>query len=218
MTKVLFPFILGILTVLQLYSCLRGQTTLRMFTKVLLMPVLGVCWIIFAEAPSPLVLAGILLGGFGDLALLWPLKKGPFLLGVLSFFLGHVCYLSYIFTAFEIHAGIFWPIFIALIYLAGSSFVYISTRKEIPTILRVPSFLYMLALSSLSACTLLVLISNPGWGKAVAFAGATLFLMSDGVLSQMLFVKKEETPILNFIVMLTYIFAQCLLAAGWIIG
>lgn len=218
MMKLLFPTLLFLTGVLQLYSCLQDKDKLRMITKPLLMPLLGICWVIFSKQPSYLVLAGILLGGLGDIALLWPLKRTPFFIGLMFFFFGHICYLSYIFINYEISAGILWPIIIALIYLTGSTFIYVKTRKELPPVLRIPSFMYMLALSALSACSLLVLISVPGLGKAIAFMGATLFLISDGILSQMLFIKKEETPILNFIVMLTYIGAQILLALGWALG
>ncbi len=218
MTEVLFPTILFLTSVLHLYSCLREKKKMRMISKPFLMPLLGICWVIFADRPSYLVLAGILLGGLGDIALLWPLKKGSFLLGVLFFFLGHLCYLTYIFKAYEISTSVFWMIFIALIYFSGSFFIYLKTRKEIPSALRIPSFMYMLALSSLSALSLLVLISAPDFRKAMSFLGASLFLVSDGILSQMIFVKKKESSMLNFIVMFTYISAQVLLAAGWAAG
>lgn len=218
MKNLLFPTLLLLTGVLHLYSCLKEKEKLRMISKPFLMPLLGVCWMLLAKQPSYLVLWGILLGGLGDIALLWPLKRKPFLCGLLFFLFGHICYLFYIFTSSRITTGIMWPVLTALVYLAGSLVVYVKTRKEIPPVLRIPSFMYMLALSALSACTLLVLISSPSPGKAVAFAGATLFLMSDGILSQMLFIKKEETGKLNFIVMLTYIGAQVLLALGWAMG
>ena len=49
----------------------------------------------------------------------------------------------------------------------------------------------------------------------MAFLGATSFLVSDGILSNMLFVKKAEPPKQNFAVMATYTAAQVLLTAGW---
>ncbi len=215
--KVLFPTLLLVTGVFHLFCCLLNKNKPRMISKPFLMPLLGVCWMLYAREPSFLVLAGILLGGIGDLALLWPLKRTPFFIGITAFLLGHVCYLIYIIRTYTFNAGLLWTIIIAAVYLSGSIGLYIKTRKEIPKLLRIPSVLYALALSALSACSLLVLISNPGTGKILAFTGASLFLMSDGILSQMLFVKKVETTGLNFIVMLTYIGAQVLLACGWAI-
>lgn len=53
------------------------------------------------------------------------------------------------------------------------------------------------------------------WGKLAAFLGASSFLASDGVLCDMLFIKKAEPTKQNFAVMGTYILAQVLLAMGF---
>ena len=215
MTKFLLPVLMLLLSAVQLFSCIREKHTLRMATKVLLMPVLGFCYITLAPQPSYLVLMGILLGGLGDLALLWPLKPSAFLMGVAAFFAGHACYLSFVFTACSITAPVFWIVLISVVYTAGCVVVYIGSRENMPPMLRIPSLLYMFILAAVSACTLMVLISAPSWGSALAFAGATLFLCSDAILSNMLFVMKSEPPKVNFTVMLTYILGQCLMAAGW---
>ena len=62
---------------------------------------------------------------------------------------------------------------------------------------------------------ILPLLTAFWWGKLVAFFGATFFLASDGVLCDMLFVKKAEPTQQNFVVMCTYILAQTLLAIGF---
>ena len=63
--------------------------------------------------------------------------------------------------------------------------------------------------------SILPLLTAFWWGKLVAFFGATFFLASDGVLCDMLFAKKAEPAKQNFVVMLTYILAQTLLAIGF---
>ena len=63
--------------------------------------------------------------------------------------------------------------------------------------------------------SILPLLTAFWWGKLVAFFGATFFLASDGVLCDMLFVKKAEPTQQNFVVMCTYILAQTLLAIGF---
>ena len=67
----------------------------------------------------------------------------------------------------------------------------------------------------LSVSLFLPLVTAFAWGKLVAFFGATFFLVSDGVLCDMLFTKKAEPTKQNFAVMGTYILAQVLLTMGF---
>lgn len=90
-----------------------------------------------------------------------------------------------------------------------------AAAASIPRVLRPLSLAYMLMLCVLSVSLILPLLTAFWWGKLVAFFGATFFLASDGVLCDMLFVKKAEPTKQNFIVMLTYILAQTLLAVGF---
>lgn len=215
MTKAIFPILLAILASVQLVSCLLGRDSVRKPTKIFLMPFVVLAYLAVAREPSVWVVAGLLFGCLGDLALLWPLKPVPFALGTCAFALGHVCYLIFIFSAYSITVKPVWITLIALAYLAGCIVVYLKSRPNIPQAVRIVPLPYMLILSSVSVCTLLALISSASWGAALAFVGATLFLASDGILSDMLFVKKVEPPKQNFAVMATYTAAQVLLAAGW---
>lgn len=215
MTKAIFPILLAVLALVQLVSCLRGRDAVRMPTKIFLMPFVALAYLSVVKEPSGWVVAGLLLGCLGDLALLWPLKPVPFVLGTCAFGLGHVCYLIFIFSTYQIAVKPVWIVLIALAYFAGCVVVYLNSRPNVPQAVRPVLLPYMLILSSVSVCTLLVLLSGASWGRALAFIGATSFLASDGILSDMLFVKKAEPPKQNFAVMATYTAAQVLLAAGW---
>lgn len=217
MTKIVFPILLAILAAAHMVSCLRGKDDVRKPTKVFLMPFVALAYLSIAKEPSGWVVAGLLFGCLGDVALLWPLRSVPFALGTCAFALGHVCYLIYIFRTMPITVRPLWIAVIALVYLAGCAVVYYKSRPDIPKRLRPIPLPYMLLLSSLSVCTLLALLSGAGWGGVLAFAGATCFLASDGILSDMLFAKRAEPPIQNSAVMATYIAAQALLVAGWAI-
>ena len=87
--------------------------------------------------------------------------------------------------------------------------------NEFERALRPLALAYMLMLCVLSVSLILPLLTAFWWGKLVAFFGATFFLASDGVLCDMLFAKKAEPAKQNFVVMLTYILAQTLLAIGF---
>ena len=103
-----FPVSLAVLAIVHLISCWRGDDDLRKPTKVALMPVVALAYLAFARMPSLWVVAGLLFGCLGDLFLLWPLKKKFFVLGTSSFFLGHVCYLIFIYTHYAVRISWIW--------------------------------------------------------------------------------------------------------------
>lgn len=213
--KWLFPVFLAALAVVHLISCWRGDDDLRKPTKIALMPVVALTYLAFANTPSLWVVAGLLLGCLGDLFLLRPLQKHFFALGTASFFLGHVCYLIFIYTHYAIRVGWVWIVVISAVYAAGAAFVYANSRRSIPRALRPLALAYMVMLCTLSISVFLPLVTAFTWGKLASFLGASFFLTSDGVLCDMLFTKKAEPTKQNFAVMGTYILAQVLLTMGF---
>ena len=213
--KWLFPVFLAALAVVHLISCWRGDDDLRKPTKIALMPVVALTYLAFANTPSLWVVAGLLFGCLGDLFLLWPLKKKFFVLGTSSFFLGHVCYLIFIYPLYVIRVSWIWIVVVCVIYAAGAAFVYTGSRKNIPSALRPLALAYMVMLCTLSISVFLPLVTAFTWGKLASFLGASFFLTSDGVLCDMLFIKKAEPTRQNFAVMGTYILAQVLLTMGF---
>lgn len=213
--KWLFPVFLAALAVVHLISCWRGDDDLRKPTKIALMPVVALTYLAFANTPSLWVVAGLLLGCLGDLFLLRPLQKHFFALGTASFFLGHVCYLIFIYTHYAIRVGWVWIVVISAVYAAGAAFVYANSRRNIPRALRPLALAYMVMLCTLSISVFLPLVTAFTWGKLASFLGALSFLASDGVLCDMLFTKKAEPTKQNFAVMGTYILAQVLLTMGF---
>lgn len=213
--KWLFPVFLAALAVVHLVSCWRGDDDLRKPTKVALMPVVALTYLAFANTPSLWVVAGLLFGCLGDLFLLRPLQKHFFALGTASFFLGHVCYLIFIYTHYAIRGGWVWIVVISAVYAAGAAFVYANSRRNIPRALRPLALAYMVMLCTLSISVFLPLVTAFTWGKLASFLGASFFLTSDGVLCDMLFTKKAEPTKQNFAVMGTYILAQVLLTMGF---
>lgn len=213
--KWLFPVFLAALAVVHLISCWRGDDDLRKPTKVALMPVVALTYLAFANTPSLWVVAGLLFGCLGDLFLLRPLQKHFFALGTASFFLGHVCYLIFIYTHYAIRVGWVWIVVISAVYAAGAAFVYANSRRSIPRALRPLALAYMVMLCTLSISVFLPLVTAFTWGRLASFLGASFFLTSDGVLCDMLFTKKAEPTRQNFAVMGTYILAQVLLTMGF---
>jgi uncharacterized membrane protein YhhN len=179
------------------------------------MPVVALTYLAFANTPSLWVVAGLLLGCLGDLFLLRPLQKHFFALGTASFFLGHVCYLVHIYTTYAVHVRWFWIVLVCAAYAVGIVVVYKGSRRSIPRALRPLALAYMVMLCTLSISVFLPLVTAFTWGKLASFLGASFFLASDGVLCDMLFIKKAEPTKQNFAVMGTYILAQVLLTMGF---
>lgn len=127
--KWVFPVSLAVLAIVHLVSCWRGDDDLRKPTKVALMPVVALSYLAFARQPSIWVVAGLLFGCLGDLFLLWPLKKKFFALGTSSFFLGHVCYLIFIYTHYVIRVSWIWIVVVSAIYAAGVVVVYSAAAR-----------------------------------------------------------------------------------------
>lgn len=215
MTKAIFPVLLALLALAQLASCLWGRDSVRIPTKIFLTQFVAMAYAAVAAEPSVWVLLGLAFGCAGDFALLWPLDLRLFAVGTCAFGLGHLCYLRFILMTFPITVGPVWIAAVSLVYLAGCVAVYVKSRPDIPRRVAPLTGAYMLVLSSVSVCTLLAFLSDRSWGGALAFLGASAFLASDGILSNMLFVKRAEPPRQNFAVMATYTAAQVLLAAGW---
>lgn len=168
--KWVFPVSLAALAIVHLISCWRGDDDLRKPTKVALMPVVALTYLAFARMPSLWVVAGLLFGCLGDLFLLWPLKNKFFVLGTTSFFLGHVCYLIFIYTHYVIRVSWIWIVVVCAIYAAGAVVVYSGSHKHIPRALRPLSLAYMLMLCVLSVSLILPLLTAFWWGKLVRFS------------------------------------------------
>ena len=116
------------------------------------------------------MVAGLLFGCLGDLFLLWPLKKKFFALGTSSFFLGHVCYLIFIYTHYVIRVSWIWIVVVSAIYAAGVVVVYSRSRKSIPRALRPLSLMYMLMLCVLSVSLILPLLTAFGGASSWRFS------------------------------------------------
>ena len=168
--KWVFPVFLAVLAIVHLISCWRGDDDLRKPTKVALMPVVALTYLAFSCTPSLWVVAGLLFGCLGDLFLLWPLKKKFFVLGTSSFFLGHVCYLIFIYTHYVIRVSWVWIVVISAVYAAGAAFVYANSRRNIPRALRPLSLAYMLMLCVLSVSLILPLLTAFWWASSWRFS------------------------------------------------
>ncbi|MFF9342252.1 lysoplasmalogenase [Streptomyces sp. NPDC014773] len=181
--------------VADLGSLLAGADTGHLVAKPLLMPLLA-AHAATRGAPK-LLIAALLLGWGGDVFLLFD-ADWAFLVGMGSFALGHVCYL----TLFGRRRTS--PALGALYALALTGTV-VALWSDLPADLRIPVAGYSLLLTAMAyrASSLGVL----------AGTGGALFLLSDTLIATGI-ADWPQLPAPDFWVMLTYIAAQYLLTTG----
>ncbi|MGW5070000.1 lysoplasmalogenase [Streptomyces cyaneofuscatus] len=182
-----------------LAGLLAGLDTVHLVAKPLLMPLLAAYAAV--RGGPPLLIAALLFGWGGDVFLLAD-NDLAFLLGMGSFAVGHVCYLTLFGrgqdrTRASLAAGIAYAVVLAVFLVLIWS--------DLPAELRVPVAGYSLLLTAMA------------WRAGVlgryAAAGGALFLLSDALIATGI-AEWPRLPAPDFWVMLTYIAAQLLLALG----
>ena len=185
---------------------------LRRVSKCLLMPLLAVCYLLYAKTPSPLALAGILFGFAGDVLLLFRPRRWAFPAGILAFATGHVFYI----VSFAKRIAVVPPWYLfalcALLTVACAGILTLYLWKGLPKKLRPPSFLYMLVIGSMVSSTALFTLYGITAHRWLAAVGGVLFALSDTTLS----IDAFHHPIRHrsILVMSTYIAAQTLIVSA----
>ena len=162
------------------------------------------------------ILKGLIFGMFGDILLnlryLVPEQKAPsvFGLGVLSFIVGHVFYIS----ALVDLGGTGILLWTLLFTIVISAIVIILMKKHIPIekkYVRVFCYIYIVVVvTMLSAAISLMLVKGYSFKYTSFLVGALLFLISDIFTVYFSFIK--ETNLQRTLNLYTYYLAQILIA------
>lgn len=196
------PFLL--VSVIHLIGQLMPSPVLTTLTKPLLIPFLAIAVIWFLRRSlsraAILLLGALLFSWLGDLALLIP-GGTWFLIGLVLFLLAHVAYIA----LFSSDVGVGRPRRWSLVYGVWFAALILVLAPHLGGML-VPVVVYGLVI-----CSMAVVATRCG-GTVVA--GATLFLLSDSLLAVNTFVADIEIPAVDFLVMLTYLAGQGLIALG----
>lgn len=197
------------------------QLEMARITKILLMPLL-LLYLSDALAPSPtklklsnrLVAMAFLASWGGDVFLLY---EGNlfFIGGMLCFMLAHFCYIILFVNIqpFKINNAIL-PIIGGIVVLCMGAIILNHLTPKLGDLF-LPVLVYMIVIATMFASALMI-STNAGTkqlGVNYFVPGAALFVLSDSVLSLNIFAYKNV--FLGVIVMLTYGFAQFLLAKGF---
>ncbi len=196
-----------------LVACYRRYPKIRTVTKVLLMPLLCALYAVSAPQIRLLVIVALLFGWLGDVFLLFKNSRLLMLCGICAFALGHIFYIGAMLSDHpSVHILIFVPVLLCALWL---TFVYKKLLPYAPKSLRKPGFVYALLLSGTGLTALYLLLTTQRIPYLVAFIGGLFFMLSDTILTGQQY--RRETKHGNFYVMLTYIAAQTLLIAGFVL-
>jgi uncharacterized membrane protein YhhN len=198
---------------LHLFACAsRDRLMLRRITKCCLMPLLLLCYVVFAAEVSPLVVAAILCGFIGDVLLLFRPRRWSFPAGILSFAAGHMFYIIRFLGELTVSPAWYLCVALGLVSLFSAITLLRYLWKGLPKKLRPPSFLYMLIIASMASSAILFALYGALPLRWLAAVGGLIFVASDSTLS----IDAFHHPVRyrNVIVMSTYIAAQTLIVSS----
>ncbi len=189
--------------IITIYAKLRENESLQFIFKPLTM--LAIILIVFLNSSAPLnfyqqaILVGLIFSTIGDIFLI---KQDRFFVhGLLSFLLGHICYIAAFWTA---------PNWLSVIpYLIYVVFFLTILWKHLGK-LKIPVIVYSIALALMSWTALSRTIAHHDHHTLHAFVGSIIFVISDSLIAFNKF--KSPIPYAHLLILATYFLAQWFIA------
>ena len=204
-----------LIVTIHLYCCFHHHEDIRKFTKCLLMPFLALSYYLGCpkEKFSKVILFAILFGYLGDILLL---IERLFLLGVVSFLVGHLLYI----VTFFVETGLKnYRKNLLVLLLVCVVYFYIETEVLgyfRPALVKFglwgPLFVYTSILSALNISSALYAYCYRNIYSILAYIGSIIFYVSDCILAKQLFF--EYNKYYQISIMFTYILGQSLISLG----
>ena len=185
----------------QIWFCVRPVSVLKTIIKTLSIAGLALA-AVFIGAPTFLTF-GLAACAIGDF---WLSRDGDkaFLIGLISFAIGHVFYIPLFLLAGGGEIGLLlqipWIMFVTVLIAIG---VFMTSRLwSVTGDLRIPVMVYIVIIM----CMGLSAITTTGVGFNIACLGAFLFVLSDVILSAELFLLPENSKLRRITPRLVWIF------------
>ena len=199
---------------IHLFCCWKGSSK-SAWTKPLLISLLALFYFFAAGRRSPVLFAALLASWAGDV-LLMPKGNKWFVTGGISFLFSHILFI-FVYTPHILWSRVIWWIAVPVfcVYIAVSAGVIRAIRGHAPKSMRIPLFMYLAANSVMNLFALMMLLSAPSAGSALAYIGAVCFFTSDSVLFLSRYHEnRNRIPKSGFLIMLTYIAGEALITFG----
>lgn len=208
MTGLLWVLVAGF-AVLDWYAVWRGSRGLERLAKPLTMVALLAAAVSMGAADTGSgrwLLAGLLLGLVGDVALLGE-GESRFMAGLSAFLVGHLAYAAAFLPAGPQTLALALPglvLVVALVAVVGRRVLVGAAAQGGPG-LGVAVAAYMLVIGAM-------VVTAWGTGRPLVAAGASVFMVSDAVLAHARFVRPWQRA--SLLVMVTYHLGQVLIVLG----
>lgn len=207
--KLLF-LMYAVVALLELLFIYTNQSTLRWFTKPLLMPLLMLGFSVAATNRNShlfrLILAALFLSWCGDVLLQ---MNGFFIPGLVAFLLAHVCYIVYFLQTeknkkgwVQLQPPLVLPVLLYILLFLYLLFPYLGALK-------IPVIIYGITIGSMLLMAINTKNKLEDRTALLFICGALLFVISDSVLAVNLFAYQHL--LLSLLVMATYAAAQYLI-------
>jgi uncharacterized membrane protein YhhN len=189
--------------IITIYAKLRENELLQFIFKPLTLS--AIILLVFLSSSSPMtfyqkaILAGLFLSLIGDIFLIR--QDQYFVPGLVSFLLGHLCYITAFWTTPNLPSMIFYLIYI-IFFLA-------ILWKNLGG-LKIPVVVYSLILAIMSWMALSRAIAHPDHHTFHALLGSVVFIISDSLLAFNKF--KNSFRLAHLWILATYFLAQWLIA------
>lgn len=200
--------------ILNLYADRNEKHTLKALTKPLLVPLIIFFYLISAEPINWLVVTALFFGFLGDLLLLWISRKIFFILGLISFLIGHLFYtLAFLQSILFFKVVPAWFFIFLIPYVLYGYTILRILRPNLKNMI-VPVAVYMCVILTMSFSSACRIWNGFNLQFALPFIGSLFFITSDSVLAYNSF----DVPSKNYdtLIMATYIIAQVLITAGFL--
>lgn len=200
---IILSIIALISAILTIYSKLKGKEGWQFIFKSLTM--VAIFLIAFLNSSSPLnfyqkaILLGLIFSTIGDVFLIKQDKY--FVQGLVSFLLGHICYIVAFWTVPDLISGLFYTVYV--IFFLTSLWKFLGKLK-------IPVIFYALTIAVMSWMALSRFLQINDSKTLLAFLGSFFFVVSDSFLG----FNKFKKPFANAhtYILATYFLAQWLIA------
>ncbi len=203
----------ALVALFDLFFVYTHQSTLRWFTKPLLMPLLMLGFYVASTARTNgmfrLIFTALILSCCGDVLLQ---LQGFFIPGLTSFLWAHVCFIIYFLQLektkkgwMQLHPPMALPVLLYILLFLYLLFPYLGALK-------IPVIFYAITIGSMLVLALNTRGKLASKNSGIFIWGAILFVISDSVLAVNLFAHQHVA--FSLLVMATYAAAQFLIVKG----
>ena len=213
-TRIVVVVLFLVFTIVELYAAFTNQSAIKFISTPVLMPLLGIFYLVSARKKNWLVVAALAFSLLGDVLNQWQANEDVFMIEIGAFLLALICYIITLNQPIS-HLRKVNPFMYVLVvvYVAYGIVTYLMLRSYLGE-MELPAVIYfaIVLLMSFSALT------RGGQFRSYSFwlplVGSILFVASDTLLAVNAFEYHGQMKYGDFLTTLFYIPAQVMIVLG----